>query len=114
MSGLTPTLARLIAAVTLLIAAFLVAPVADAAICAPETPAAQAIADHDLSPGHRSDGGAEHGACSHGHCHHAQGERASGADLAIAPVHARARHDPPRDDAAASRAPDGLKRPPRG
>lgn len=108
------TWARLIAAVTLLVAAFIVAPAADAATCAPETPAAHALADHEVTSGDHSEKGSDPGVCAHGHCHHAQGERSSAEHTFDAGLYAQSSHDRPRDDSVATRAVEGLKRPPRG
>lgn len=114
MSGSMTTWARLIAAVTLLVAAFVVAPAADAATCAPETPAAHALGDHEITSGEHSGKTTDDGVCAHGHCHHAQGERSPGEHVFDAGLCAQSPHDRPRDDAVATRAVDGLKRPPRG
>lgn len=113
MIGPMSTWAKLIAAVTLLVAAFVVAPMADAATCAPEAPAAHLQADHDPSTGDHTGKGADHGVCAHGHCHHVTGERASTPEIGLAGYEARTLHGRLRDDVAPSHAPDGLKRPPR-
>ena len=106
------TWAKLILAVTFVAAAFFVAPIADAATCQPEPPAAHALVDHDPAEGDHT-GGKDHGICSHGHCHHTSTARAPAVD-AFAPSFG----EPPlqsgrQDDFRASITPDGLKRPPR-
>ena len=68
------TWAKLILAVTFVAAAFFVAPIADAATCQPEPPAAHALVDHDPAEGDHT-GGKDHGICSHGHCHHTAAAR---------------------------------------
>ena len=105
------TWAKLIAALTLFIAAFVVAPGVDAATCAPELPSAHASADHDNRDGDHGGGG--HGLCSHGHCHHAGAQRADMGDtVSTVPCH-RTVLPVPRTRDHPSNAPDGLKRPPR-
>lgn len=96
----------------LAIAAFVVAPSADAASCAPEPPAAHALVDHNPADGDHEGRDGKHGVCVHGHCHHSLALRpeASPASVWFAPVAERlVRIDLLR----ASSAPDGLKRPPR-
>lgn len=107
------TLARVFAALTLVIAAFVVSPVTDAAACAPEPPAAHQTMDHDPQSGDHS-GQGEHGVCAHGHCHHTAGERHAATEFAAAALFVRAPRVVPRDDGPVSFAAEGLKRPPRG
>lgn len=106
------TLARLIAALTLLVAAFVVAPVADAAACAPEIPSAHQAADHPPSGGDHTSGG-DHGICSHGHCHHSGTERPTLAEVATLSPISPVVHGLARGDVVVSHPSDGLKRPPR-
>lgn len=107
------TWARLILVVTFVAAAFLVAPVADAATCAPEAPVSHTLAAHDPGEGDHNGVDSSHGICAHGHCHH-NGTARSAADdsLPIRP-HARPVHAFPSNDHPASISSDGLKRPPR-
>ncbi|WP_312406394.1 hypothetical protein [Brevundimonas sp.] len=107
------TWARLVVAATIVFAAFFFAPIADAATCAPEPPAAHASVDHDPRDGDHGDKGGNHGICAHGHCHHTSTARA---DLTDSPSPSFG--EPPalsgrQDDFRASITPDGLKRPPR-
>lgn len=106
------SLARLFAALTLVIAAFVVVPVSDAAACAPEPAAAHQSVDHDPAGGDHSAPG-ENGVCAHGHCHHTATERHTTSDFGFAVDFIQARHDRPHDDGVTSFAADGLKRPPR-
>ncbi|WP_427788806.1 hypothetical protein [Brevundimonas diminuta] len=103
----TKTLANLFAAVMLVIAAFMVAPAVDAAVCGPDT----VIAAHqsiDADDSNHDDQGGD----IHGHCHH-PAERQSSGDLHVAaPLLTGDRH-PLRDESGASLIPDRLKRPPR-
>lgn len=104
------TWAKLIAAVTIVFAAFFFAPAVEAATCMPEPPAAHAVFDHDQGDGDQGD---SHGICPHGHCHHTSTARPNTTDT-IAPAFG----EPPlqsrqQDDFRASITPDGLKRPPR-
>ncbi|WP_292070320.1 hypothetical protein [Brevundimonas sp. UBA7534] len=108
------TLARTVAALTLLIAAFVVGPGADAAACAPEIPSAHHAAEHPASGGDHSGKGADHGVCSHGHCHHSGSEKPASPDVAPVCANAALGHDLDRGDVVASHRTDGLKRPPRG
>lgn len=106
------TWARLVLAATLVVAAFFVVPVADAATCVPELPAAHASVDHDPSQGDHT-GSAEHGICAHGHCHHTASARAEAGDDLPLQVYSRPVHAFPVSEVRASIAPDGLIRPPR-
>jgi len=106
------SLARIVVALTLLIAAFVVAPVADAATCVPEIPSSHQTADHPPSGGDHSGKGADHGICSHGHCHHAGSEGRASPEVSSVPVTCVA-HDLQRGDVVVSHRADGLKRPPR-
>lgn len=105
-------LARVLAALTLVIAVFAVIPATDAAACAPEIPALEQVLDQHS--GDRHDGkGAEPGACAHGHCHHTASERHSVPEVDVTAPYAPAPRVVPGDDTTVSFAPDGLKRPPR-
>lgn len=106
------SLARLFAALTLVIAAFVVVPVSDAAACAPEPVAAHQSFDHDPAGGDHSAPG-ENGVCAHGHCHHTASERHATSEFGIAEAFVQTRHDRPQDDGVASFAANGLMRPPR-
>ena len=107
------TWARLILAVTLVSAVFFVAPIADAATCAPETTSAHAIVAQDAGDSDQADLGGGHGICTHGHCHHNGTARADVADDIAMQIHARPVHAFPSSDFPSSISPDGLKRPPR-
>jgi len=107
------TWARLILAVTLVAAVFFVAPIADAATCAPETPSAHALVGQDTGDSDPGDLGGGHGICAHGHCHHNGTARANVADTIAMQIHARPIHAFPSSDFPSSISPDGLKRPPR-
>lgn len=106
------TLANLFAALTLVIAALVLAPAVDAATCAPDA----AIAHQTLTTEHAQDGSKDShdrmGGEIHGHCHH-PGERPSSGDFSIAKPQAQASRYILRDDSTVSFASDGLKRPPR-
>ena len=106
------TWAKLILAVTFVAAAFFVAPIADAATCQPEPPAAHALVDHDPAEGDHT-GGNDHGICSHGHCHHTAAARGTLSEDLPIQTFARPIHAFPPSDVFGSITPDGLKRPPR-
>lgn len=100
------------------LALFVLVSAVDAAACAPEGGSSQGVAASDLvvvsDAGHGKGGGAaDPVACAHGHCHH------SGTTLPLSPqsVAMTAAVAPnllrPADEPLASRAPDGLERPPR-
>lgn len=107
------SLARLFAALTLVIAAFVVVPVSDAAACAPEPVAAHQAFDHDPAAGDHNGPGGEHGLCAHGHCHHTASERHATSEFGLAEAFVQTRHGRPQDDGVASFAANGLMRPPR-
>lgn len=107
------TWAKLMLVVTLVTAAFFVAPVADAATCAPERPVSYVVLDHNPDNGDHSGSGADHGICSHGHCHHNGAARLDANDNAVLQAYARPVHALPFSDFPTSISPDGLKRPPR-
>lgn len=106
----TKTLANLFAALMLVIAAFLIAPAVDAAVCAPDTvvTAHQSVDSDNSRHGDQGDQGGD----IHGHCHH-PAERQSSGDLHVAAPQLRDDRHPLRDESGASLAPDRLKRPPR-
>ncbi|GEC02251.1 hypothetical protein EJ082_16285 [Brevundimonas diminuta] len=108
------TLARISAVLTLVIAAFLVAPVTDAAACAPEPLAAHQSLDHDPSAGDHNGSGGDMGLCSHGHCHHTASERHVTDEIDSAELSGHTTHAAPLNDGPASFPNNGLKRPPRG
>lgn len=105
--------AKLILAVTLVAAVFLVAPIADAATCAPEAPTAHVGIDQDPGDGDQTGLGGDHGLCAHGHCHHNGAARSDVNDSLPMQDHGRPVHAFPLSDFPASTSPDGLKRPPR-
>lgn len=108
------TWARVFAALTLVIAAFAVAPVADAMTCAPEAaPSHQAI-DHPPEAGDHGGAGGEHGLCAHGHCHHTFSQPHPASGLSLADQAASTRYGPPGGEGAVGAADDGIARPPRG
>lgn len=112
MTGSTSTLLKAILAMALVIAAFVPAPAADAAICGPEVVASHVVIEKD-DTGHDGKAGS-HGACAHGHCHHAAAERAPLFDMADTQPLDGSGHARPANDVAPSTSADGLKRPPRG
>lgn len=105
----TPWLAALFA---LFVGVFALAPVADALACAGEVEPAPAAAAFE--PGHEPSGDADpaHGACAHGHCHHGAKVAADRLDPRP-PAFGQIVLSRAPDDLRPSRAPDGLKRPPR-
>lgn len=104
------TLAKLFVAMTLVLAAFVFAPVSDAAACAPEPVSAHQTLDHNHAT---DDAGSDPGVCAHGHCHHTASARHAASDFMLAEPFARARHDLSIDDSMISFVTDGLMRPPR-
>ena len=112
------TLANLFATLTLVIAALVLAPAADAATCAPDAAIAHQALDmaHGQNSQHVQDGSKDNhdrmGGEIHGHCHH-PGERQTSGDLIIAKPQVQACRYVLRDDSTVSFASDGLKRPPR-
>ncbi len=106
------TLARLLAALTLVVAAFAIAPIAEAAACGPELLSAHQVIDQDSAAGDHG-GSGEPGLCAHGHCHHTAGERHPSRDFVLIGPPPHAEHGRPLNDRLASCAPEGLKRPPR-
>ena len=107
-------LAKLCAALTIVIAVFIVTPVSDAAACAPEPVSAHQSLDHDPDAGDHSGTTGEYGLCSHGHCHHTASERFLATDFNLTALSFKSQHDRPLDDDRVSFTSDGLKRPPRG
>lgn len=101
------TLANLFATLTLVIAAFMVAPAVDAAVCAPD---ALVTAVHSVDNG--DEGHGEPGGDIHGHCHH-PAERQSSGDLHVAGPQFKASRPVLKNENGASLAPDRLNRPPR-
>lgn len=97
----------------LLLAAFLVVPVADALACALEPESADAV--HAPAAAH-ADGvdsdGKHAGACSHNHCHHSNLSLPASA-LAVFGAPRPARWMQAVDASPAGVVQDGLKRPPR-
>ena len=112
MSGSITRLARVLAAMTMVIAVFVVIPATDAAACAPEISPLDYVLDQHSGDMH--DGkGAEPGVCAHGHCHHTTSERHAVPEFEVMAPYAAAPRVIARDDTTVSFAPDGLKRPPR-
>lgn len=101
------------AAITLVIAVFVIVPVSDASTCAPEVASASHMFDHASGDSSHSTPGVDHGICSHGHCHHSASERNAARDLVLVAPHVDLLHARPLDDTVASFIADGLKRPPR-
>ena len=97
----------------LFLAVFVLIPTVDAAACAMELEPAHAAASVADDGGDLPSDSDDHAICSHGHCHH------SGTTLPLSPqsVAMTAAVAPnllrPADEPLASRAPDGLERPPR-
>lgn len=107
---------RLIAALTLVVAVFVAAPVIDAVTCAPESPVAAAehvSSDHGPKGGDHGGAGADHAVCAHGHCHH--GSSLRGEFIAAETLTLVGASDRPlmADPALASITPEGLMRPPK-
>lgn len=95
-----------------LLAMLVVVPAVEAAVCLVEDATVHAV-DDGAQPVQDDDGAAGHDdACAHGHCHHGASHAPPRTALRAPVPHAAA---PQWPDAAlfASRAPDGLKRPPR-
>lgn len=114
MTGSMAAWAKQILAVTLVVAAFLVAPIADAATCKFEPPLLEAFVAHDQGEGDRSGIDGCQGFCAHGHCRQiGVGCPDAFAGLSI-PPHARPVHILLSIERRASISPDGLERPPRG
>jgi|SynMetStandDraft_2_1070026.scaffolds.fasta_scaffold00960_3 hypothetical protein len=105
-------LARIFAALTLVIAVFAVIPATDAAACTPEIPALEQVLNPHPSDTHGGEG-VESGACAHGHCHHTASERHAIPEIDVTAPHAASPRVIPGDDTTVSFAPNGLKRPPR-
>lgn len=99
----------------LLLATFVVIPMADTFLCASEIvdahSSAELLVDADDSGSKGSGSDNDHGACSHGHCHHAQAHVSP--NTAPAAVSLQLAHKWPANDAIASHTPDGLIRPPK-
>jgi len=102
-----------LAMVMLLLAAFVVIPVADEVLCAFEDGDTYSYVEthSDDSRDSGFDFDFSHADCSHGHCHHTYGHvppnsTASPASLSLA-------HQWPDNDAFASHTSDGLMRPPK-
>lgn len=114
---------RLILAATLVFAAFVVAPVADAATCGvePASAAASIDASGDSAGAHNdpvdreqgSGKAGDHGLCAHGHCHQTSTARSDAAEPRAPESYPVLKRGPMHDNLHASTAPDGLKRPPR-
>lgn len=100
-----------LAVMALLLATFVVIPIADSFLCASEVGDAYSYVEthSDDTRDNGSDSG--HGACSHGHCHHTHALPPPNSALKTTSLHS-ARHWPD-SDAIASHTPDGLKRPPK-
>ena len=97
----------------LLMAAFVVVPVADVLACAVETHDAVAEADRVVADEAAGDADSAHtGACSHNHCHHSTLSLPAGHPAAFGPPRP-ARWSAADGSATATIAPDELKRPPR-
>lgn len=107
------TLARLLAALTLVIGALVITPAADAIACAPELSSTHQVLEHDPGAGDHNSLGGEQGLCAHGHCHHTANERHLTRDFTLVAPPAHVQHDRPLNDRVASFASNGLMRPPR-
>ena len=105
-------LARIFAALTLVIAVFAVIPATDAAACTPEIPALEQVLNPHPSDTHGGEG-VESGACAHGHCHHCGITAPPAIDDMRSMALDRAPLAPSLDQAPASRMPAGPMRPPR-
>lgn len=105
-------LCRMLLAV--LLAMLVVVPAVEAAVCLVDDAAAHAIGDGAAQASQDDEGAAGHGddACAHGHCHHGASHAPPRTALR-APLPPAAAPQWPEAALFASRAPDGLKRPPR-
>lgn len=106
-----PSFAHRLATLALLIAVFVVIPVADAALCALEGEATHLSLAVD-EDGHEDDNlfDLSQGHCEHGHCHHTTSHVST--DILASGTWRHAHHWP-EYDTAVSYTPDGLKRPPK-
>lgn len=100
------------ALIALFVAVFVLIPTVDAAACAVELEPAHAAASL-YDNGEMPAGPETHAVCSHGHCHHSgaaipESPQATSVARIAAPSLLR-----PTTEPLASRAPSGLKRPPR-
>lgn len=97
----------------LLLATFVVIPIAEMTLCAFESADAHSyLGAGDTGSGDDSSGyddGPE--TCSHGHCHHTHAYVPAGSTTPVTSAYLA--HRWADHDAGASRAPDGLKRPPK-
>lgn len=97
----------------LFVAVFVLIPTVDAAACAVELEPAHAAASVADDGGDLPSDSDDHAICSHGHCHHSgtampSSTQSVAVTAIVAPNLLR-----PTDEPLASRAPSGLKRPPR-
>lgn len=104
------TLARFFVALTLVLAAFVLVPVSDAAACSPEPVSVHQTLDHNHAI---DDMGSDQSVCTHGHCHHTASARHAASDLLLAEPFASSAHNLSGDDSMVSFVTDGLIRPPR-
>jgi hypothetical protein len=105
-----------LAVMALLLATFVVIPMADAVLCASESVDTHSYVDlHDDDGDSRSNKGSgadyEHDACSHCHCHHTHAHVSP--NFAPKTASLQLAHAWPDSDAIASHTPDGLRRPPK-
>ncbi|RAJ98296.1 hypothetical protein B0I24_10547 [Aliidiomarina maris] len=95
----------------LLLATFVVIPMADAVLCASEGGDTYSYVETHSDDSKDKDSDFGHGACSHGHSHHTYDHvpPRSAVEVASLPL----AHQWPDSDAIASHTPDGLMRPPK-
>lgn len=100
-----------LAVMALLLAAFVVIPMADAVLCASEGGDTYSYVETHSGDSKDKDSDFGHGACSHGHSHHtyAHASPPSAVEVASLPL----AHQRPDSDAIASHTPNGLRRPPK-
>lgn len=100
-----------LAVMALLLATFVVIPIADAVLCASEGGDTYSYVETHSDDSRDEGSDFDHGACSHGHCHHTHAHVPphSAAHAASLPLALQR----PDSDAIASHTPDGLRRPPK-
>ncbi len=103
----------LAAAVVLLLAVFVFAPVVEAASCGPEIPAAEAVLHDGSSPENHGAGDPAHGICAHGHCHHGSTAGTPSTEAMLRLFDAPLDQRPAGADAPSSYIAEGPTRPPR-
>ena len=98
-----------LAVMALLLAAFVVIPMADAVLCASEGGDTYSYVETHSGDSKDKDSDFGHDACSHGHCHHTHAHVSTNSAPKTASLHMT--HAWPESDALASHTPNGLRRP---